>query len=356
MVVIGMRDVQTLQLLLNKETDKYKAMRNVIGIGVLGSLARGDLWECSDLDLVVLLEKADKDFFFEFDDQEEIPVDIVCITTNYTRAQPYVSFLFGCKVIYDLTKILSTEVNKANNIYFSDEEISKRNQSHKEQAEKFLEKAEYSLEERDFSSAIEHSRQAILSASLIAVEKSRTILSHHRRITKYKVSFQVLNRQDMFPRFLEALRLNDVDETVSRAYDILVRRLFENSYPWVHKKLEENMVPQWIDWTKKISLHNLLNWRILPIYKIGHSYADFVDKVVDEYEEFAKVVFEANNQKYDDVTLVFEELKNISDKPPYFSQMFLEALRANDLTCNKTRKIVNKSADFVDSVTKTILR
>jgi len=75
-----------------------------------------------------------------------------------------------------------------------------------------------------------------------------------------------------------------------------------------------------------------LNWRTLPVYKVGHSYADFVAKVVHEYKEFAKAVFEANNQKYEDAILVFEELKNIGDKPPYFSQMFLEALRTKNLT------------------------
>lgn len=340
---------------MNKEIKKYRVMSNVIGIGVLGSMARGDLWKCSELDLVVLLEKAEKDFFFEFDGQEGIPVDVMCITAKHAKAQPYVSSLFDCKVVYDTTKILSREVKKGQQYSFSDEEISKRNQSHKEQSERSSGKANYSLEKHNFPSAIEHSRQAVLYAGLAAVEKSRTIISHHRRVTKYLVSFQVLNRKDMRSRFLEALRLNDVGEKVSRMYDELVRDLLENSYPWIHKKLDENAAPQWMDWTKKIPLHSVLNWRILPIYKIGHSHADFMNKVIEECEEFAKVILEVNNQKYDNVTLVFEELQNIEDKPPYFSRIFRDVLRANNLTYNKTRKIVNKSVDFVNYITKTCL-
>lgn len=350
-----MRDVQTLKLLLNKEINKYRAMSSVIGIGVLGSLARGDIWECSDLDLVVLFDKANDEFFFEFDDQEGIPVDIMCITTKYLENQPYVSSLFGCKVLYDPMNVLSREVKRTNNIHFSEEEVSKRNQGHVDRAKGFLEKAYHSLEEGDFPSAVEHSRQAVLSSGLIAVEKSHTILSHHRRIDKYLSSFKILRCQGLYSRFLQALRLKDVDEKVSRVYDRLVRHLFENSYPWIHRKLEEKAAPQWMDWTKKISLHNVLNWRILPIYKIGHHYADFVDKVIDEFEEFAKVIFEVNNQEYANVTFVFRELQNIEDKPPYFSQMFRKALRTNNLSCNKTRKIASISADFVNYITKTNL-
>jgi predicted nucleotidyltransferase len=346
--MIAMRNVQSLELLLNREIAKYRAMSNVIGIGVLGSVAKGDLWECSDLDLVVLLTEAERDFFFEFDDQKGIPVDIMCITTKYMNAQPYVSSLFGCKVVYDPTNALSTEVEKTNNIHFSDEEISKRNQSHRDQAERFLEKANYSVEEHDLPSAIEHSRQAVLDAGLIEVEKSHTIISHHRRIAKYLVSFRILNHQDMSLRFLEALRLDNADEKASHTYDKLVRQLFKNSYPWIHKKLEENAALQWVDWTKKISLYSVLNWRILPIYKIGHSHADFIDKVIDECEEFAETVFEINNQRYESVTLVFEELQKIKDKPPHFSQIFQEALRANSLTYDETEKIVCKAFGFVN--------
>jgi predicted nucleotidyltransferase/HEPN domain-containing protein len=345
-----MRNVQTLESLLNKEIDKYRAISNVTGIGVLGSLAKGDLCECSDLDLVVLLKEANKDFFFEFDDQRGIPVDVMCITTKYIKTQPYVSSLFGCKVVYDPTNILLTEVEKTNNIHFSDEEISKRNQSHKDQAERFLEKANYSLEEHDLPSAIEHSRQAVLRSGLLEVEKSRTTISHHRRIAKYLVSFHILNHQDVSSRFLDALRLDNVDEKVSRTYDKLVRQLFENSYPWIHRKLRESVAPQWMDWTRKISLHSVLNWRILPIYRIGHSHVDFVDKVIDECEEFAEIVFEVNNKRYNNVTLVFEELEKIKDKPPHFSQIFREALRANNLTYDETRKIVNKAEDFINSL------
>jgi len=297
-----MRNIQTLELLLNKEIEKYRAMSNVIGIGVLGSIAKGDLWECSDLDLVVLLKEADRDFFFEFDDQKGIPVDIMCITTKHVKAQPYVSSLFGCKVVYDPTNALSAEVEKTNHIHFSDEEVSKRNQNHKDQAERFLEKANYSLEEHDLPSVIEHSRQAVLHAGLIEVEKSHTTMSHHRRIAKYLVSFHVFNHQEVSSRFLEALRLENVDEKVSHTYEKLVRQLFENSYPWIHKKLRENAAPQWIDRTRKISLHSVLNWRILPICRIGYSHVDFEDRVIDECEEFAETVFEVNNQRYDNVT------------------------------------------------------
>jgi predicted nucleotidyltransferase len=346
--MIAMRNVQTLELLLKKEIDKYMAMSNVIGIGVLGSLAKGDLWECSDLDLVVLLTEAERDFYFEFNDQKGIPVDIMCITTKYMKAQPYVSSLFGCRVVYDPTNTLSTEVEKTNNIHFSDEEITKRNQSHKDQAERFLEKAYYSLGEYDLPSVVEHSRQAILHAGLIEVEKSHTTMSHHRRISKYLVSFSVVNHQNLSSRFLEALRLDNMNEKVSCGYDKLVRQLFENSYPWINKKLRENVVPQWMDWTRKISLYNALNWRILPIYKIGHSHADFIDKVIGECEGFAEIVFEINNQRYDDITLVFEELQKIKDKPPHFFQIFQEALRANNLTYDETRKIVDKAEDFVN--------
>lgn len=348
-----MKNFQTLKLLMNKEADKYKARCDVIGIGVLGSLARGDPWQCSDIDLVVLLRRAEKDFFLEFDDQEGTAVDVMCITAKYAKAQPYISSLFGCKVVYDPTNLLSEEVKKTNNIHFSDEEISRRNRVHKNQAEQFLEKANYSLEERDFPSAIEHSRQAVLSAGMIAAEKSCNMISHHRRIAKYLASFQALNQPRMSSRFLKALRLMDADERISQEYDKLVRRLFRNSYPWINKKLEEKVAPEWMDWTRRIPLHSVLNWRILPIYKIGHLYPDFLDKVIDEFEEFARAIFEVNNQKYDNVILMFEALQEMEDKPPSFSQMFSSALRASDLTFNKARRIVDESKDFVNSIMKT---
>jgi len=351
-----MRNFRTLELLLNKEIDKYKVRCDVIGIGVLGSLARGDPWQCSDIDLVVLLRKAEKDFFMEFDDQEGTPVDVVCITAKYAKAQPYISSLFGCKVVYDPMNLLSEEVKKTNNAHFSGEEILRRNQVHKDQAERFLEKANYSLEEHDFPSAVEHSRQAVLSAGMIAVEKSCHVISHHRRIAKYLASFQAVNRPRMSSRFLKALRLMDADEKISREYDRLVRRLFRNGYPWIHKKLEEKVAPEWMDWTRNIPLHSALSWRILPIYKIGHLYSDFLDKVIDEFEEFARAVFEVNHQKYDEVTLVFEALREMDDKPLSFSQMFSDALRARNLTYNKARRIVNESTDFVNSITKMDLQ
>lgn len=350
----ALRDMRRLELLLKREADKYRAMDNVIGIGVLGSMARKDVWECSDLDLVVLFEKAENDFFFEFDDQDGIPIDVMCITKNYLKDQPYVSSLYGCRVMYDPTNVLSTQVSKTNNIHFSDKEISKRNQCHIDEAKKFLEKACCSLGESDFPSAVEHSRQAVLHSGMVAVEKSRSIMSHHRRIDKYRSSFQALGCQDMFERFLKTLRLNKVDGKTSRVYDKLIQHLFDNGYPWIHRNLEEKTAPQWMDWTKKISLHSVLNWRILPIYKIGHRHADFVDKVIDEYEEFAKAVFEVNNQKYEEVTLIFRELQRLEDQPPNFSEMFQEALRANSLTFNRTQRSINRSADFVECVIDTI--
>lgn len=335
---------------MNKETDKYRAMSNVIGIGVLGSLARGDIWECSDLDLVVLFEKAENDFSLEFDDQKGIPIDVMCITTKYLKDQPYVSSLYGCRVMYDPENVLSTEVNKTNAIHFSDKEICKRNQGHIDKAEKFLEKAYFSSREGDFPSTVEHSRQAVLHSGMIAVEKSHTVMSHHRRIDKYQSSFQALGRQDMFERFLEALRLSKVDEKTSRVYERLARRLFESGYPWIHKKLDEKSAPLWMSWTNKIQLYSVLNWRILPIYKTADHHADFIDKVTDEYEEFAKAIFEVNNQRYEHVTLVFRELMKLREKPLHFSRLFLEALRAHNLTHDKTERILSKSADFVERI------
>jgi hypothetical protein len=105
-----------------------------------------------------------------------------------------------------------------------------------------------------------------------------------------------------------------------------------------------------MDWTEKISIHSVLNWRILPIYKIGHRHADFIDKVIDECEEFAETVFEVNNQRYDSVRLVFEGLQKIKDKPLHLSRIFQEALRANHLTCDEAEKIVYKTADFVNCI------
>jgi predicted nucleotidyltransferase len=353
---------ETLEKVKNSEIARYKKKKDVLGIAVAGSLGRGDTWECSDVDLVVLVDKAKSDFYLDFNDKPKIPVDIAVITPKLLE-QPFVDSLYGSKVVYDPTNLLAKAIEKTNRNYFSDNEVSKRNKIHFEKAEDLLNKAYDSLEEKDFVSAIGHSRLAVLNTGATKAEESHIPPSHHLRISKNLLAFERCGVPYMKKSFLEALRLDKVDEGMSNKYDGLVRKLFVNTYPWAHEKLKEGKAPQWLDWVEKIPLQSLFEKRMSPVYKVGKRHVDFVDKVIDEYEELVPVIFEVNDQrhdettrfgvsgqKYDEVTTVFRDLKKLKDQPSQFPSLYRKALNASNLTYGSTQRIVDKSSNFCKSV------
>lgn len=93
--------------ILERELEKLKARRDVLAVGVAGSIAYGDTWSGSDLDIEVIVEgNKPKEIITT---EQEISVDYGFFGETHINEVP-----FDTKPIFDPTEVLTNELSSRN--------------------------------------------------------------------------------------------------------------------------------------------------------------------------------------------------------------------------------------------------
>lgn len=348
--VLHMRErLKQLQQVAEKEVVRLAEQERVMAVGITGSLARKDVWERSDLDLVAVLDDEKDVFYVDFNDKPSVPIDIAFISKGLLTRR-YHAFLYGCEITYDPTGILGKAVRNANRMFYSDAEVKRRIREYKTATEKNLNKAVEAIK-RDAPSSVLHSRNAVFDVSSILMEKSRCLTSHHHGVGKREEAFKKLGLEELYAEFLSTIRLDKIDAEGAKPYILLLRRLYDVSYPFFYRLREEGLKPQ-IGFIFRLSKEEIVENRILPIYKTGH-FRDFVNSVIEEYSDIARAVFNLNAKDMEDVISVFKELELLSLKPDDFRELYISAIDAEKVTKNEANAIISKASKFIKRVMKS---
>lgn len=342
--------LKQLQQVAEKEVVRLAEQERVIAVGITGSLARKDVWERSDLDLVAVLDDEKDVFYVDFNDKPSVPIDIAFISKGLLTRH-YHAFLYGCEITYDPTGILSKAVRNANRMFYSDAEVKQRIRKYKTAAEKNLNKAIEAIRRDDAPSSVLHSRNAVFDVSSILMEKSRCLTSHHHGVGKREEAFKKLGLEELYGNFLSTIRLDKIDAEGAKTYIPLLRRLYDVSYPFFYRLREEGLKPQ-IGFIFRLSKENIVENRILPIYKTGH-YKDFVNSVIEEYGDIARAVFKVDAKDMEGIVSVFKELESLSLKPEDFRELYISAIDAENVTRNEANAIISKASKFIKRIKKS---
>ena len=337
--------LKRLEEVAETEVERLIGQPGVMAVGITGSLARGDVWERSDLDLVAVLDQEEDVFYVDFNDKPSVPIDIAFVSKALLRHQ-YHPFLYSCKVVYDPTGVLSEATRTANEMFYSDAEVQRRLREYKSSAEKNLKRATEALRKYDVPSSVLHSRKSIFDISSILMEKSRCLTSHHHRVGKCKEAFKKLGLKELYREFLSAIRLDSIGEKEAQRHIPLLRKLYDISYPFFYQLRDKGRQPQ-IGFIFRLSKENVVDNRILPIYTTGH-YRDFVNTVIEEYGDIAQAIFDVNAKNMDDAITVFRELDSFFLKPERFTQLYINALDAGDITKQEAKAIIRSASKFAE--------
>jgi len=341
--------LKQLEEVSETEIARLTKQPGVMAVGITGSLARGDVWERSDLDMVAVLDQEEDIFYIDFNDKPSVPIDIAFVSKALLKYQ-YHPFLYGCKVVYDPTGILSEAVRKANEMFYCDAEVQRRLREYTSNADKNLERAMEALRKNNVPSSVLHSRKSLSDISSILMDKARCLTSHHHRVGKCKEAFKKLGLNELYGEFLSAIRLDSIGEKEAQRYILLLKQLYDISYPFFYRLREEGRQPR-IGWIFRLSKENIVENRILPIYKTGH-YRDFVSTVIEEYGDIAQAIFDVNEKNMEDVITIFKELDSFFSKPESFTQLYISALGAQEVTKEEAKAIISRASKSVERIKK----
>lgn len=146
---VDKKEQEKLIEIAERETKQMANREDVLGIGVTGSLARGNARISSDIDMVVVLQKPEKNYSFERKRIEGRYLEIIyinrhllekAIESRYDKFPPGPWDVYPCKIFYDPQGILKNISEKTGEIWNSTEyyerEIRKKVTSQIENAEK----------------------------------------------------------------------------------------------------------------------------------------------------------------------------------------------------------------------------
>ena len=267
-----------LMEIARREAKKMGEKENVLAIGVTGSLAAGNARIGSDIDMVVILGKPEKDYSFERKKIEGRYLEIVHISQGllkkatescYYKFPPGPWDVYPCKILYDPHGILKNFSEKTGEIWNSTEyyerEIKKKVAKQVQDAEKALEKAKEAFQQGDYVRAIGTSRGALKGIAGAITEATRTPLSPGRGASRFEDLMLKYGRKDIARQFFSALDMANLDEEEAKKRLDKLEQLLSIS----RKFLLEN--PKFKEYlSKHPSRIDYLDSWVNPMFEAGH--------------------------------------------------------------------------------------
>lgn len=195
--------------ILARELEILKKREDVLAIGLIGSVARGDTWVGSDLDLEIILrgDQPTEVILAE----KEVSVDYVYLSEKHTEE------LYPDTVpLYDPEGIMRKAMEELDQMRVMNE-VRKRVRFSTESAAKCLEKAVSVLESDPYSALCFIHLTGMYSGSSIVLAVTG-MSSGRRPVTKLEIVLEKIKRLDLFDSYLS---LYGIPDTLSKADSLL---------------------------------------------------------------------------------------------------------------------------------------
>jgi predicted nucleotidyltransferase len=195
----------------------------VLGIVISGSLARGNVWEGSDVDLHVLWDSEgqesyvegmftsftddfvlrwDEDMLINIHDEYVGDVESIIGDVNRLCGSELPDQVYGCEVVFDPHGMWTRYKSVIDSIRFEPEFIAKKVDFHIQQALTLISKAEKSLALEDYASAVFHAQRAAIEVAFGAtVECGGLIRSAQRFPENLKALAEKHGLEGLYERF-----------------------------------------------------------------------------------------------------------------------------------------------------------
>jgi len=171
---------------LQREVEKLKKQDDVLAIGLAGSVARGDFWLGSDLDVEVIVEGDEPKRVVCT--EQEISVDFGYFSESHVKDVPH-----DTVPIHDPTRVLTKVLQQRNKKQLWKKMIQKNIDS----ATKYIQKAKFALKSDLYSAlCLVHVASDGLGSGLILA--SGMAPSARRTISKLEESMKKIGRKDLF--------------------------------------------------------------------------------------------------------------------------------------------------------------
>lgn len=200
---------------LEKVVSQLKVKENVYGVGLFGSLSRGDAVTSSDADLLIL----DKgDFDYEFVERIEIGglfIDLDHVPKKWIQGPipPEMDQkLYEMQILYDRDWSLANIKILMSKSYASAERVDIRTEAHIVDSDIYLSRATSAFSREDFKSTQLFAGLAIENALKILLEVTLEPFSNSRFVEKLESSAKKLGVVSFFGDYLEITSLDKVEE------------------------------------------------------------------------------------------------------------------------------------------------
>jgi len=200
---------------LEKVVNELKVKENVYGIGLFGSLSRGDAVTSSDADLLILDNNG---FDYEFVERVEIGglfIDLDHVPKKWIQGPipPEIDQkLYEMQILYDRDWSLANLKILMSKSYASAERVDIRSEAHIVDADIYLSRATSAFSREDFKSTQLFARLAAENALKILLEVTLEPFSNSRFVEKLEYSAKKLGMLSLFGDYLEITSLNNVAE------------------------------------------------------------------------------------------------------------------------------------------------
>jgi len=280
--------------ILQREVKKLKKREDVLAIGLAGSVARGDHWQGSDLDIEVIV-KGDKPKRLVCTEQE-LSVDYAYFSEFHVEDVPTDTL-----PIYDPAMVLTKVLKERNKKQLWKKMIQENTDS----STKYLQKAKLAIR-GDLRSTLclVHVAGDSLGPGLVLA--SGMAPSVRRTVSKLEKAMEKIDRTDLFDKYVS---LYGMPATVEVS-DFLLAQLQEGySEIWKYFK-EKSLGPVYM--LQQPDSERWFKNRIEPIYK--YDKRDLVWVVFTEYHFVLKYIFKTIGRE-DFPEEIFKESKGLNGAP-----------------------------------------
>ncbi len=245
--------------ILKRELKRLKKREDVLAIGLIGSVARGDTWIGSDLDLEIII-KGDRPMEVVLTEQE-VSVDYVYISEKRTK-ELYPDIV----PIYDPEGIMRKAIEELDEKKVMND-LKKRVRFSTELATRYLEKALSSMNS-DLNSALCFTHLTGMYSGSSIVLAVTGLSSGRRPVSKLEIVLEKIKRLDLFDSYLS---LYGIPHIISKA-DLLLNEFREGLQEiWGYFK-ERKVGPTYV--LQQYDAEPYFRNRIKPIYE--YDKRDFV--------------------------------------------------------------------------------
>ena len=215
-----------LTRLAEKQAGIAAEQEGVLGVVISGSIARGDVWEGSDVDLHVLWESGEKrsaiggfveGALINVHDVYAGYMDYITGTMKGFCRNDVADQLYGCRIFYDPRGMWSRYKSIIDSRRFDPEIIAGKVEFRMEQARKELSRAEKAHELEDWASVLFYAQQAAMEAAFGATVKCGSLIKSANRFPEnLKILAEQNGLEKLYEFFRQIHRLTGNIETVER--------------------------------------------------------------------------------------------------------------------------------------------